>query len=242
MELKAEIRTITGGKVKQLRENGEIPSVIYGHNFPAEAITLNLKEFTKVYRQAGEAELVDLNIKGRETMKVLIKDIQSDPLTGLTTHADFYKVDLAEKVTAHVEVKITGESPAVKAGQAMLLVLLHEVEVEALPLDLPSAIIVDISGLLNIGDHLAVKDLSIDQTKVKIKHAPEDIVVKLDYAEMKEEVVETPVTPEEVEITKEKKDEVGEGTEEAKGEGEKKSAAKPAAEVKEEKKEKKEKK
>jgi HSP20 family molecular chaperone IbpA len=90
--------------------------------------------------------------------------------------------------------------------------------------------------MINIGDHRAVKDLSLKREKVTVRHEPEDIVVKLDYPEMKEEEVAAEVTPEQVEITKEKKEEEeGEAGEAAT----KKGAAAEEGEEKEEEREKK---
>lgn len=210
MELKAEKRTITGKAVNALINKGLIPAIIYGRKFPATAISLDLKEFNKVYKEAGESGLIDVKVQDSEPVKVLVKDVQFHPLTDLPIHADFYKVDLSEKVTTMVPVTVVGVSEAVKSGQAMLLTPISELEVEALPLDLPSEITVDISGLLNVGDHLTVKDLKIDTSKIEIKHDPDGVVAKLDYAAMKEEeVVTEETTPEEIEITKEKKPEEG---------------------------------
>lgn len=231
MELKAQKRNIKDKKAQTLRNEGLLPVILYGHRRAAQPVTLNAKDFSKVFRQAGESELVDLQIEGEKPVKVLIKETQRDPVSDELIHADLYQVELTEKVTTKVPIKLVGESSAVKAGQALLLTLLTEVEVGALPLDLPAEINLDISGMINIGDHLAVKDLPLNREKVTVRHEPEDIVVKLDYPEMKEEEVAAEVTPEQVEITKEKKVEEGglggaaekkEAVDEEEGEGKKK--------------------
>lgn len=210
MELKAQKRNIKEKKAQVLRHEGFLPAILYGHKIASQPLTLNAKDFSKVFRQAGESELVDLQIEEEKPVKVLIKDIQRDPVSDVLIHTDLYQVELTEKVTTKVPIRFSGESPAVKSGQALLLTLLTEVEVEALPLDLPAEINLDVSPLQNIGDHLAVKDLPLNREKVAVHHKPEDIVVKLDYPEMKEEEVKEEVTPEQVEITKEKKEEAGE--------------------------------
>ncbi len=234
MKLKAEIRTISGKKVKTRRRTGIIPAVLYGHLKATVSLALSLKEFQKIYQQAGESELIDLIIGDNPAVKVLVKATQRDPITDLLIHTDLYQVNLSEKVTATVPIKITGESPTVKSGQAMLLTPLPAIEIEALPLDLPAEITVDISGLITIGDHLTVKDLIVNREKVTLKHSPESIVAKLDYPEMKEEEVKEEVTPEEVEITKEKKDEAGEeSTAEPEAKGKKETPAKEAGKTKE---------
>ena len=109
-----------------------------------------------------------------------------------------------------------GESPIVKSGEGMLLTLLDEVEVDALPQDLPPELKLDISGLTEIDQSLSVKDLSVDRSKVEIKQSAEDLVVKVEHAEMaEEEEEEEEVSVEGVEVTTEKKEEEGEeGTKE----------------------------
>lgn len=206
MELKAEKRLVTGKAVNKLRRTGTLPAALYGHKSPSVSLSLSLRDFQKVYAESGEAELIDLVIGTDAPVKVLVKDVQREPLTNEITHADLYQVTLTEKVTATVPLKFIGESEPVKSGSALLLTLLDEIEVIALPLDLPSEILVDISSLVNIGDHISVKDLDVNKEKVVLKHEPEDLVVKLDHPEMKEEEVVAEATPEEVEITKEKKE------------------------------------
>lgn len=214
MELQAQKRNTDEKKASMLRREGYLPAVLYGRKTAAQPLTLNAKEFQKAFRKAGGSELIDLKIGEERPVKTLIKDVQYDPVSDGIIHTDLYQVELTEKVTAKVPLKLVGESLPVKSGEALLLVLLNELEVEALPLDLPAEINIDISPLNNIGDRLTVKDLPMDRTKVTIKHEPEDIVVKLDYPEMKEEEVKEEITPEQVEITKEKKEEEGKEGEE----------------------------
>ena len=149
----------------------------------------------------------------KEPHKVLIKDIQWDPVTDDLIHVDFYKANLSEKVSVSIPVKIVGESAIVKSGAGIVLTLLSEIEVEALPLDLPHEVEVNVSSLTEIGQSVAVKDLPIDHTKVKVlEHHPEDLVVKIDYAVQIEKEVEVKGV-EEVEVLKEKPEEAGEGEE-----------------------------
>jgi len=217
MELKAEQRKIRGKKVKGLRREGNIPAILFGGDKESQPLTLKRPEFEKVYQEAGESTLVDLNIGGKKE-KVLIADVQRDPL-GKLLHTDLQRVEAGEKLTATVAIEVTGESPTVKSGEGILLTLLDEVEVECLPQDLPSEIKVDISSLAEVGQGIEVKDLAIDKTKVKILgHEPDELVLKIDYPEMeKEEEVAVPEEeavaaveaveerPEEAEMLKEEK-------------------------------------
>ncbi len=212
MEIKAEKREFFGKKNRALREQGRIPAILYGPDFKSEPVSVNLKEVKLIYQKAGESTVIDLKVKDeKESYKVLIKDIQWDPVTDDLIHVDFYKANLAEKVSVSIPVKIIGESAIVKSGAGIVLTLLSEIEVEALPLDLPHEVEVNVSSLTEIGQSVAVKDLPIDHTKVKVlEHHPEDLVVKIDYAVQIEKEVEVKGV-EEVEVLKEKPEEASEG-------------------------------
>lgn len=214
-----------GKKVKSLRREGMIPAVLYGGNGEPQSLTLKGMEFEKVYREAGESTIIDLDLGGKKA-PVLITDVQRDPFDKFL-HVDFQRIKAGEKLTATVAIEAEGEAPAVKSGVGILLTLLDEVEVECLPQDLPSEIKIDISNLTEVGQDIEIKDLPIDYTKIKVLgHEPEEAVLKIDYAEMtEEEAAEEPATEEEaiaaVETTEEKPKEEGaetEGEESSEGE------------------------
>ncbi len=212
MKLTAKERDILGKKVKNLRGEGLLPAILFGGGKKSQPITLSRPEFEKVYQEAGEATLIDLDIGGGKD-KVLICDVQYNPL-GKILHVDLQRVAAGEKLTATVPIEVKGESPAVKSGTGILLTLLDEIEVECLPQDLPPEIRIDVSPLTEVGQGIEVKDLPIDKTKVKILgHDPDELIVKIDYPEMEEE--EEVTVPEEeaiaaVETTEEKQEEGGE--------------------------------
>lgn len=213
MELSAKKREITGKNNRTIREHGLVPAVLYGPDFTSLSMSINLKDFVHLYKKAGESTIVDLRVEGEKgSFKVLIKDTQVDPVSGAFIHVDFYKANLAEKVSVAIPIKTSGESPIVKSGGGIILTLLNEITVEALPLDLPHELVVDISNLSEIGQVISVKDLPMDHNKVKVlQHHGEDVVLKVDYAiqiEKEEEVKSV----EEIEVLKEKK-EGEEGTE-----------------------------
>ncbi|MEP7166937.1 MAG: 50S ribosomal protein L25 [Candidatus Woesebacteria bacterium] len=198
--LAATKRDLLGRKVKHLRTNGEVPGNVYAKHQDSNAITLNQKEFGKLYSEAGESTLVDLVIQGEEKSRpVLIREVQRHPVTGLVVHIDFQQVDLTEKVTAAIPVEVIGESEAVKAG-GVLVVAHNEIEVEALPTDLPENFEVDISKLMAIGDTITIADLAFDKSKISIELEDEEVLVTVQAQE--EEVVEEVVEPVEVELTK----------------------------------------
>ncbi len=212
--LNASARKILGKKVKNLRKEGSIPANLFGKDIKSQALQVDDKDFRKVFRQAGETGIVEIK-EDKETHPVLIHNVQLDPKTDLILHVDFHKVNLKEKITTHVPVVLEGESPAAKSGVGLVLQTLNELEVESLPADIPHEIKVDASKLTEVGQSIHVKDLKIDREKVEVKNDPEATVVNVQTAEMKEEVEETPVSPEEVEAIAEKgeKEEAAEGEE-----------------------------
>ena len=158
LNLEATARTITGSKVAHLRRDGILPAVVYGKGFDAINVQIPVKTFEKVFKQAGESTLVYL-IVGKDTYPTIIHDVTRDAITGAYEHADFYKVRLDEKVKTDVPVVFVGESPAVKELKAIFVRNVNELEVEALPADLPPQIEVDISNLKAFGDSITVADL-----------------------------------------------------------------------------------
>jgi large subunit ribosomal protein L25 len=158
LELEATPREITGSRVMRLRQDGILPAVVYGKGFGAINVQVPVKTFEQVFRQAGESTLVYLTV-GAKTHPTIIHDVSRDPVTGDFQHADFYKVRLDEKIKTDVPVTFVGESPAVKDLKAIFVRNINELEVEALPSDLPHEIEVDISGLKEFGDQITVADI-----------------------------------------------------------------------------------
>lgn len=160
LELKAEARTISGKKVNALRKTGFIPAILYGHGKKPTSVTVNAGEFEKTFRAAGETTLLALSLDGKKH-NVFIHDLAKDTLTGQVTHVDFFEVKMDEKIKTKVPFVFVGESPAVKADGGVLVRAMQEVEIEALPQDLPKEIAVDISSLKTFEDKIHVKDLSL---------------------------------------------------------------------------------
>lgn len=191
--LKAEIRKLLGRKVKTIRKQGLVPANVYGKNVKSEALQVSEKEFKTVYKEVGETGLVTLEI-GKEEKPVLVHNIQVNAKTDEILHVDFLQVDLKVKVTAKVPVEVVGESPAEKQAIGTVVQYVNEVEVEALPADLPEKFEVDTSELSEVDQAIYVKDLKYDKLKIEIKTGEEEIVVKVEPPQ-KEEVVETPIVP-----------------------------------------------
>jgi large subunit ribosomal protein L25 len=155
LELTATERSVTGSKVRHLRATGVIPAVLYGKGQEAVNLQVPTKDFDKVFHQAGESTLVYLNVGGH-AHPTIIHDIARHPLSGVVIHADFYKVRLDEKIKTMVPVVFVGESPAVKNDGGIFVRNINELEVEALPADLPHEIEVDISSLAKFDDSITL--------------------------------------------------------------------------------------
>lgn len=153
-------REITGKKVRKLRREGIIPANIYGADFASTAIQLPLADFKKVFAIAHETGLVDVELDSK-VVPVLIKNVQYNPLTDEVVHADFHKVNLKEKISAKIPVEAVGEPKAVTDKIGLLEQPVMEIEVEALPTDLPEKIEVDVEKLALVDEQILVSELSV---------------------------------------------------------------------------------
>lgn len=168
-------RTLTGRKVKRLRIAGKIPGNVFGKKTKSLAVEMDAEALTKVFKKGGETSLLDLAVDG-ETRPVLVQNIQTHPVSGKVLHVDFRQVDLKEKVKAKVLLQVLGEAPAVLEKLGVLLTLLDELEVEALPTDLPEKITVDLSSLTKLHDSVKVKDLKLPQGVIALQDGEIEIV------------------------------------------------------------------
>lgn len=186
-QLKAQKRDILGRKAKKLRKEGILPANIYGAKVKSQAVQVDQKEFEKILSKTGETEILDLQVdKEKAPRPVLIHNVQLDPVIDHPLHADFLQVDLKEKVSIEVPIEFIGEAPAVKERRGILLELLNEVEVEALPTDLPSEIKVDVSALSEVDQAITIKDLKLPK-EIEIKAGAEEFVCKIEAPRVEKE-------------------------------------------------------
>lgn len=160
--LDAQPRKILGKKVKKLRREGILPANVYGKNLSSISLQVKLVDFQKVFKEVGETGLVDLKMDG-QSRPVLIKNLQMNYRSQTPLHADFYQVNLKEKVKTMVPLALIGEPKAVSEKIGMLLQTLSEVEIEALPDQLPEKIEVPVEHLAAIDDHITVDDLKVSE-------------------------------------------------------------------------------
>ena len=157
MKLTIQKRTETADAV---RATGNIPAVFYGPKAESTPITVNGPEFIKVWRHAGESSVITLTGLG-EDHDALIHDISKDPVRDTVTHVDFYVIEKGKKVQVAVPLEFVGEAAAVKTLGGVRLKVIHELEIEAMPKDLPHAIEVDISSLVDFDTQIKVSDIKL---------------------------------------------------------------------------------
>jgi large subunit ribosomal protein L25 len=178
MQLNASTRDLLGKRARRLRRDGKLPAVVYGQGGRPTALTLDKLEFQKVFVKSGRTHLLDLVVDGGRTEKVLVREIQTHPRSIGPIHVDFYQVNLEEKIRVEVPVHLTGESAAVKRGDADVLQPIHALEVECLPTDIPEAFEVDLTPLAEIDAELRVSEIEVPKG-VTVLADPEELVVKI---------------------------------------------------------------
>jgi large subunit ribosomal protein L25 len=218
IELKATRRP-ADKSVQAIRADGLVPAELYGHGVENQHLALSLNEFEKVLRKAGESTIVTLNVDGLGVRNVLIHDVQRHPVKNEPIHIDFYEVSMTEKLKTNVQLEFVGEPAAVKALGGTLVKMLTEVEVEALPADLPHSLTIDISGLNTFEDILEVKDIQLPKGVVITAGADEAVAKVQPPRDMEAELA----TPVEEDVTKVEGVVKEEPAAEGEGEGEKKS-------------------
>jgi large subunit ribosomal protein L25 len=221
--LNVKTRTVTGKGVKNLRKQNLIPAVIYGKDVAPKSLAVEYLSFSRLYREAGESTLIDLKIDEAAPVKVLIQEVQVDPLSDKFAHVDFRQVKMTEKIKAEALLKFINEAPAVKELGGTLVRSVDKIEIECLPQDLVHEIEVDISALKTFEDRIHLKDLKIP-TSIKaladMNVTVATVEAPLSEEELKKEL-ETPV--------EEKVEEVGIVEKEKKEEGAEAEAGAPSA-------------
>jgi len=223
LQIEVSLRDGIGKEVvKKMRKAGETPAIVYGKgvNTPVKVSTAAMKTLRNAH--FSESAIIEMQIAGAADagrVPVMVKDIQYNPMTEDVIHIDFMKVDLDKKITVHVPLAITGEAKGIKDG-GVLEQILWEIEIEALPLDIPEKIEIDV-GELTIGHSIHAGNIKPPEG-VRITTPAEETLVTL--VMHKEEVVEAAedqiaAAPAGPEVIKEKKDEP-----KAEGGGDKKSS------------------
>jgi large subunit ribosomal protein L25 len=204
VELAAHSRTVRGKKTKQLRAQNLIPAVVYGPGTDPSPIQAQERALHRALRQASTTTLISLQVDAdADPQLVLARDIQRDIMTGRLLHVDFYRVNLKEKVKTMPRLEFVGESPLVKAGMAVLLHAMTEIEVECLPTDLISFIEVDVSVLERMDDSVTVGDLPLSEGVTILAGLDEVVASVVPVRTIEEEAAEEEVELVEGELVEE---------------------------------------
>ena len=212
--LNAKPRKIFGKKVKKLRREGQIPAILYGHEVKAVSLSINTREFDKVFEKVGTSALADLKINDEKPKKVLIHEPQLDPKTLTPLHVDFYQVKMTEKIQTEIPLKFVREPLAVKEQGGTLVTPRDTIDVECLPDALIHEIEVDVSSLDNFEKQIKISDLNIPKD-IEILNDKEETIASVTPPMSEEEIaeLEAPVEEKVEEVEEVEKKEGEEGVE-----------------------------
>ena len=189
-ELNVAMRTVLGKKNKALRREGMIPANIYGHRVDSVAVQVLGDDFRHLLKEHGRRELVYIQVAGEER-PTFIRDIQRNPVTDQILHVDFLQISLTETVRLQVPIHLTGKAPAAVDLGGILTHQLSEIQVEALPMAVPSLIEVDVSGMVEINQTITVADLAAIEG-VTFLHDPDGVIARVDAPSVVVEEVAAP--------------------------------------------------
>lgn len=179
-QLQVRPRAVTGKKVAQLRRNGVTPANVFGHSIESTAVEADTAELTHLLRASTKNAIIDLNVDGEASPRtVVVREVSRNPLNGKILHIDFYQISMSVKMKTDVPLTLQGTSDAVVTFGGVLLQMIETVAVEALPGDIPTEFIVDVSKLTELEQSFHVRDLHIDETKVTVMTDPDVVVARV---------------------------------------------------------------
>lgn len=180
LTLNAEPRETTGKAVRSLRRQGLTPANLYGRGTQSVSLQIPTKALEQALAAGGRASLLTLTVNGT-SHRALLRDLQRHPVSRLILHAEFYKVDMARSIQTVVPIHTVGEAPAARLPDSVITQMLHAVEIECLPANIPAGIDLDLSALTDLDTALVVRDLRVpsgvtvltdgDQPVVRAAHA-----------------------------------------------------------------------
>jgi len=218
--LQAEKRDIFGKKLAFARKAGKLPVVVYGPKDPAVSCFVNESDFRKVWKEAGESSIVSVEIAGAGKKDVLIHEVDVHPVSGVPLHVDFYAIEAGKKIEVAVPLVFEGVAPAIKTFGATIIKVMHEIEIAALPADLPHEIVADLSLLSELESKLLAKDIKLPKG-VELRTGGDEVVAAV-AEQREEEVVAAPVDLSAIEVEKKGKKEEEGALADGKGEAPKK--------------------
>lgn len=187
--LKAELRDLKNGTLHAKRADGVIPAVLYGQGKENKNIWVNGLEFGKVFEEAGENTVVNLELDGGVKENVLIYDYQMNPLSGKITHIDLLRVNMKEEIETEIPLVFVGEAPVVKEKGGIFVKGIDNVEVRCLPGNMPHDFEIDLTKLVDFEDRITVGDINVP-ADVEILNNPETIVASVSAPRSEEELAQ----------------------------------------------------
>lgn len=188
VKIQATPRTVVGKQVRALRRAGQLPAVLYGRHLEPVLVSMDAHTTSRILAHMTASSLVTIELEGKD-YPALVREKQRNFVKGNLLHIDFQVVSMTEKLRTSVGIELVGTAPAVKDFNAILINGLEELEVECLPQDLPERIVLDISGLVKIGDGVYVRDVQISDLVEILDEKDEMIVLATAAHEEAEEVV-----------------------------------------------------
>ena len=171
--INADVRAVDE-RASDIRKSRKVPGIVYGKTQEPISFTLDSSDFLRLYRKAGESNIIDLKV-GKVELEVLVHQTQRHPVSGDFTHVDFYAITRWEKLTTKIQINFIWESPAAREG-AIIEELMKEIEVSCLPRDLVDHFDVDLALLENEGDAIRFSDLKIDSEKYTHTYSDDDML------------------------------------------------------------------
>ena len=211
--------------VESLRALGRVPAVFYGKKEASTPISVVAADFVKLFKQAGESSVISLKGDGLE-VEALVQDVDIHPVTGKVRHVDFYVFEKGKKIKVEIPLDFTGSAPAIKELGGTLIKVLHTIEVESLPKDLPQRLIVDLAALIDFNSVITAKEIKLPKGVEIVAHADE-VVASVAAPRAEEEVPVVVADLSTIEVVKKGK-EVKEGEGEGEADASAKAPAKPA--------------
>jgi len=211
LKLKAEKRD-PKDSLQYSREKGLLPAVFYGAKEESTPISIDFIEFKKLWKEAGESTVIELDTPKGE-LSVLIHEVALHPVSNEPVHIDFYTIEKGKLLEVSVPLEFVGISPAVKNLNGTLVKVIHELDIEVLPKDLPQNIEVDISSLETLDDVITVKDIKLLEG-VKSRINEEEVVASVAAQKEEEEEPVVDVDMDSIEVEEKGKKDEEESTEE----------------------------
>ncbi|MDP3989516.1 MAG: 50S ribosomal protein L25 [bacterium] len=184
--LQAEKRDIFGKQLKRPRALGKMPVVAYGPGKDNYNLFVVEKEFVKLYREVGESSMIGVETEGGR-LEAIIQDVTMHPVTGKPLHADLYLIERGKKIQVTVPFEFVGTAPAVKTFGGILVKVMHEVDVEVLPSQIPQVLEIDVSPLVALGDSITIGDITVPEG-VEILAETSEVIASIDTQNEEEDI------------------------------------------------------